>query len=145
MSSDRRRLKRARLLERVRTVEQRVAAAEAQRAESVSARLEQLSRRSAAMAGHYLPGGELRDAADLRDILMLGHHLRQLGDMARRQAGDARMQADRRLAELAVADRRLKHSTQQHRSIADALSRESGDAMSQARRGQHRKAGTLLD
>lgn len=121
MSSDRLRLRRARLIERVRTAEQRMAAGEAWRAEAVRLKLEQLSERTRSLAQLYALRDNAGDAADLRGATILGAHLRQLGHTAARQADEARREADDRLAELAVADRRLQRAGESRRELHKAM------------------------
>ena len=110
MTSDPARLRRARLLERVRMAEQRKAAAEAHRAELVRQKLEQLSERTRTLAQVYALRDCSTDGADLRGATLLGARLHDLGRTAERQADDARRLADDRLADFAIADRRLRRA-----------------------------------
>ena len=121
MTSDKSRLRRARLIERMRTAEQRQAASEAHRAEAVRAKLEQLSARTRTLAQVYALRDTSRDGADLRSASVLGTHLHYLGATAARQAADARREADDRLADLAVAERRLQKAEEGRRDLARSI------------------------
>ena len=141
MTSDKSRLRRARLIERMRTAEQRQAAAEAHRAEAVRAKLEQLSARTRTLAQVYALRDTSRDGADLRSASVLGTHLHDLGATAARQAADARREADDRLADLAVAERRLQKAEEGRRDLARSiLERAHG-----AEPTTGRKTGTHLE
>ena len=141
MTSDKSRLRRAALIERMRSAEHRQAAAEAHRAEAVRQKLEQLSERTRSLSQLYALRDTSRDGADLRSASLLGSHLHDLGATAARQAADARREADDRLADLAVADRRLQKAEDSRRDLARsiverAVKQDSADV---------RKTGTHLE
>jgi len=141
MSSDKARLKRARLIERVRSAEQRQAATEAWHAEAVRLKLEQLSERTRSLAQLYTLRDTAQDAADLRGAAILGSHLRDLGRTATRQADEARRDADNKLATLAAADRRLQRAEESRRELhQDMLERAAKLEGTPAR-----KSGTHLE
>lgn len=141
MTSEKSRLRRARLIERVRSAEQRKAASEAYRAEAVRQKLEQLSERTRSLAQLYALRDNAGDAADLRGATILGAHLRQLGHTAARQADQARREADDRLADLAAADRRLQRAEESRRE----LHRDMIDRLSRVESTPPRKTGTHLE
>jgi hypothetical protein len=141
MTSDPARLRRARLLERVRAAEQRQAAAEAHRAELVRQKLEQLSERTRTLAQVYALRDGARDGGDLRGATLLGARLHHLGRTAARQADDARREADDRLADFAVADRRLRRAEDSHRDLA----RDIAERAAKRDLPLHRKTGTHLE
>ncbi len=141
MTSDKSRLRRARLIERMRSAEHRQAAAEAHRAEAVRQKLEQLSERTRTLAQLYALRDSSRDGADLRSAAMLGSHLHDLGATAARQAADARREADDRLADLAVADRRLQKAEEGRRDLA----RDIGERADKQEPVAARKFGTHLE
>lgn len=118
MTSDPARLRRARLIERMRVAEQRQAAAEAHQAEAIRQKLEQLSARTRTLAQVYALRDGASDGADLRGATLLGARLHDLGRTAARQADDARRQADIKLADFAVADRRLRMAEDGRRDLA---------------------------
>lgn len=141
MTSDKARLRRARLIERMRSTEQRQAATEAHRAEAARQKLEQLSERTRALAQLYALRDTSRDGADLRAASLLGSHLHDLGATAARQAADARREADVRLADLAAADRRLQKAGEGRRDLAHAIAERAEKQEAVAAR----KFGTLLE
>lgn len=104
--ADAKRLRRAQLIERVRTAEHQQAALRAFEAEATRSKLEALAMRTQALAGLYEPKGEGLSVADLRSTSLLAHHLRSLGRTAGEQAQRARVTADGTMADLATAERR---------------------------------------
>lgn len=142
MTSDKSRLRRARLIERLRSAEQRQAAVEAHRAEAVRQKLEQLSDRTRTLAQVYALRDTSRDGADLRSASLLGNHLHDLGTTAARQAEQARREADDRLADLAAADRRLQKAEEGRRDLARAIHEKADKAEPAA---AARKTGTHLE
>ena len=141
MTSDRGRLRRAALIERMRSAEHRQAAAEAHRAEAVRQKLEQLSERTRTLSQLYALRVTSRDGADLRSASLLGSHLHDLGATASRQAADARREADDRLADLAVADRRLQKAEEGRRDLARSIV----DRAARQDPASSRKTGTHLE
>lgn len=121
MASNKGRLRRARLIERMRSAEHRQAAAEAHRAEAVRQKLEQLSERTRTLSQLYALRDTSRNGADLRSATLLGSHLHDLGATVARQAAHAKREADDRLADLAVADRRLQKAEGGRRDLARAI------------------------
>ena len=117
MASDRERLRRARLIERVRSAEQRKAAGDAFRAEAVRHKLEQLSERTRSLGQLYAFRDSAQDGADLRAASIVGGHLRELGHAAARQADQAREEADRKLADLASAERKRHRAEESRREL----------------------------
>jgi len=117
MADDRQRLRRAQLIERVRTAEHRQAALRAFEAEATRCKLEALAMRTQALAGHYTPAGEGLSVADLRSNGLLAGHLRSLGRTAGEQADRARITADGTLSNLATAERRRNRAESDRRDI----------------------------
>ena len=141
MTSDKARLRRARLIERVRSAEQRKAAADAFQAEAVRLKLEQLSERTRSLAQLYALRDKSQDGTDLRSASILGTHLRQLGNTAELQADHARREADVRLADLAAAERRRQRAEEGRRALHRTILEQIGKV-------EHvpaRKTGTHLE
>ena len=106
MQAERRKLARLLRLERVRAIARQTAASEAASAESTLAKLRELADRTKGLAADYAGRLNVSDGADL---VSLGHFTRGLhGVLANTEADVARARAvaDRRLAELAAAERR---------------------------------------
>jgi hypothetical protein len=121
MMADRGRLKRAKLIERVRTAEKRKVAAEAYEAEARRARLAGISERTMLLGQAYSGRSSVADGDELRGVVMLSAQLHALGITAAKQADHARVEADARLADLASADRRQKRAEEQRRGLARLL------------------------
>ena len=121
MADDRRRLRRASLIERLRTAEHRQAAAQAHEAEGVRRKFTSLSERTDALARIYAIGEGRLQAIDLRSATLLGAHLRELGETARAQAERARNAADGKIADLATADRRRSRAEDDRRDLQRTL------------------------
>jgi len=120
-TADRGRLRRAQLIERVRTAEHRQAALRAFDAEAARRKLEALAERTRALAGHYAAAGEGLTVADLRGAGLLARHLRSLGRTAGEQAERARVAADGSLTDLATAERRRDRAESSHRALHRAI------------------------
>ncbi|MBO9516529.1 MAG: hypothetical protein J7493_00530 [Porphyrobacter sp.] len=121
MMADRGRLKRAKLIERVRTAEKRKVAAEAYEAEARRARLAGISERTMRLGQAYSGRSAIADGDELRGVVMLSAQLHSLGLTAAKQADHAQKEADARLADLASADRRQKRAEEQRRGLARLL------------------------
>lgn len=141
MGSDKARLRRAHLIERVRSAEQRKAALDAFQAEAVRVKLEQLSERTRSLAQLYALRDKSQDGTDLRSASVLGSHLRDLGRTAAQQADYARQEADGKMADLAAAERRRQRAEEGrkvlYRSVLEAVGKDD--------RVPVRKAGTHLE
>jgi hypothetical protein len=106
MPAEKRKLARLLRLERVRSIARQTAASEAASAESTLAKLRDLADRTQGLAADYAGRLNVRDGADL---VSLGHFTRGLHGILANTEADvtrARAVADRRLAELAAAERR---------------------------------------
>ncbi len=141
ISNDRLRLRRARLIERMRSAQRREAAAEVHHAETVRLKLEQLAERTRSLARLYALDDKARDGADLRSASLLRGHLHALGITAMRQSADAQREADIRLADFAAADRRLQKAQDSRRN----LDRELADKAAKQECIAARKLGTDLE
>ncbi|WP_156457507.1 hypothetical protein [Altererythrobacter sp. Root672] len=119
--ADRGRLKRAKLIERVRTAEKRKVAADAYEAEARRARLAGISERTMRLGQAYSARSTVADGDELRGVVMLSAQLHALGITAAKQADHAQKEADARLADLASADRRQKRAEEQRRGLARLL------------------------
>ncbi|MXP41573.1 hypothetical protein GRI75_07950 [Altererythrobacter soli] len=141
MGSDKARLRRAHLIERVRSAEQRKAALDAFQAEAVRVKLEQLSERTRSLAQLYALRDKSQDGTDLRSATVLGSHLRDLGRTAAQQADYARQQADGKMADLAAAERRRQRAEEGRKVLHRSVLEEAG----KDDRIPVRKAGTHLE
>ncbi|HEY6816325.1 MAG TPA: hypothetical protein VI168_12355 [Croceibacterium sp.] len=121
MKDDRNRLRRAKLIERVRRTEKQRAASEAFAAEARRAKLAGISERTLLLGQAYADRASIGDGAGLRSVIALSAQLHKLGVTASRQADQARVEADARLADLASADRRHKRADEERRGLAGRL------------------------
>lgn len=121
MTAEQRRLKRTRLIERVRTVEQRQSALAAAEAEAQRARLDAVSAKTRSLAAHYASATNATDAQSLRRAGAMSSHLRDLSHTAERHARDARSQSEASLAALAQTERRRRRAEEDYREAAHTL------------------------
>ena len=121
MTADERRLKRTRLIERVRTVEQRQSALAAAEAETQRARLDAVSAKTRALAAHYASSRDATDAQSLRRSGAMSSQLLDLSHTAERHAKDARDHSEASLATLAQTERRRRRAEEDYRSAAASL------------------------
>ena len=121
MRSDQDRLRRAKLIERIRMVEQRKAAGEAFHAEAVRHKLEQLSERTRSLAQLYNLRDKSELADDLRGASVLGNHLHELGSTAARQANEARQAAEGKMTDLMAAEQRRQKAEDSRRALHNAV------------------------
>lgn len=103
---DRRRLKRALLIERVRTVEKGRAARASADAEALSSRLHGVAEKTRLLTSHYAATDGLATAADLRRQIAMRQQLHVLSAMNETHLQDARQRADGALADLGSAERK---------------------------------------
>ncbi|MAO04156.1 MAG: hypothetical protein CL804_06470, partial [Citromicrobium sp.] len=116
MTPEQRRYRRTRLIERVRTVEQRQSALAAAEAEAQRARLDAVSAKTRALATHYASLTDATDAQSLRRSGAMSSQLRDLSATAERHARDARNQSEASLAALAQTERRRRRAEEDYRA-----------------------------
>ncbi|MCB2087987.1 MAG: hypothetical protein R3E18_08160 [Sphingomonadaceae bacterium] len=139
MADPKRSLRRAKLLERVRAVEKRAHAAEAQAAEEAHARLEGVAARSLSLASDYAATGQVRDGLELRARQALASGLHDISMQAAGNAQAARRTADARLAELAGAEQRRRAAQDHAIGISRAIDAPKSEI------SPSRKSGTALE
>lgn len=118
---DRRRLKRAKLIERVRTVEKGRAARVSAEAEAFSARLSGVAEKTRALASHYAASQGIETADDLRRSTAMRQQLHTLGALNSAHLADARRRADAALAELGSAERKRARIEDDRRMLERAV------------------------
>ena len=121
MTPEQRRYRRTRLIERVRTVEQRQSALAAAEAEAQRARLDAVSAKTRALATHYASLTDATDAQSLRRSGTMSSQLRDLSATAERHARDARNHSEASLAVLAQTERRRRRAEEDYRAAASTL------------------------
>ncbi|MCP5395366.1 MAG: hypothetical protein H6918_01285 [Sphingomonadaceae bacterium] len=139
MADPKRSLRRAKLLERVRAVEKRAHALEAQAAEENRARLEGVAARSLGLASDYAATARVSDGLELRARHALASGLRDISVQAAGNAEQARRMADAKLAELAGAEQRRRAAEDHATGLDRAIRAPKPDA------SPARKSGTALE
>lgn len=145
MTPDKARLKRVRLIERIRAVEQRKAASDAFQAEAVRQRLERLSEKTRSLAQLYSLRDHAADGAELASAAVMGAQLRQLGRTADAQAAQAKADADAKLMQLASAERRHKRATEQRQDAHKVLLAKLGKSEFAPMRRATSQTGTEVE
>lgn len=143
MRSERLKLRRARLIERIRKIEKRQRAGESLAAEELRARLEALAWRSDDLAASYSGQNGVKDGRELRDLVTLGVQVRAMAARAQHDAARAREMADRRLGDLAAATRRHQDAQDRAAAAGHAAIAARLKAGEQEQAAQPRRTGTL--
>ena len=121
MPPDKRKLKRARLIERVRTVEKSRSALAASEAEALRLRLFGVAERTRSLARHYAQKDDAMTGMDLRSGKAMQGQLEQLVAVSARQAQDAERRSDATLEDLAAAERRRKRAVEDRRDLVQSI------------------------
>lgn len=122
---DRHRLKRAQLVERVRTVEKGRAARASAEAEAISTRLTDVAEKTRLLVSHFAATRHLETADDLRRHAAMRHQLHSLSNLNASHLQDARRRADAAMVELGSAERKRARVESDRRALerfADARS-----------------------
>lgn len=114
---ERRRLKRARLIERVRTVEKGRAALASAEAEALSSRLSGVADKTRTLASHYAGSDMIATSDDLRRLTAMQHQLYTLTTVNDGHLRDARRRADAALLELGNAERKRARIESDRRAL----------------------------
>jgi hypothetical protein len=118
---ERRRLDRARLIERVRTMDKSRAARASADAEAVSGRLRGVADKTRLLASHYAMADGLQCADDLRRRQAMQAQLRKLAALNADHLRDAQRRADAALTELGSAERRRARVEADRRELARTI------------------------
>ena len=117
MSPEKRKLKRAQLIQRVRTVERMQSALAASEAEATRVRLFGVAERTRNLAAHYGRREGEMVAADLRSGKAMGDQLQRLTELSERQAEEAELQSQAKREVLAQSDMRLRKAKESRRDL----------------------------
>lgn len=121
MKIDPRKLKRARLLERIRTVERSRSALAASEAEATRQRLFGVAERTRSLARHYAQQDDAMIGTDLRGAKAMQDQLQQLCALSEQHAEEAEQRSEATMDELANAERRMRRAEEDRRSLARAI------------------------
>ena len=117
MSPEKRKLKRAQLIQRVRTVERMQSALAASEAEATRLRLFGVAERTRNLAAHYGRREGEMVAADLRSGKAMGDQLQRLTELSEKQAEEAELQSQAKREVLAQSDMRLRKAKESRRDL----------------------------
>ena len=134
MTADERRLARLRRLERVRAAAKRQVAAETAQAEGVLAQLRALTERTRQLAADYVGRDDVPDGYMLTQSTRFAAGLCQIIHSTGREASTAQARADRKMAELAAAERSRAAGEQRADNEARAIARRAESPATVARK-----------
>lgn len=114
---DKQRLKRAKLIERIRTIEKSRAVRVSAEAETLSSRLSGVAEKTRALASHYATSHGIATADDLRRQTAMRQQLHRLGSLNDTHLADARARADAARVELGRAERKRARVEEGRRAL----------------------------
>ena len=117
MTPERRKLRRAELIQRIRSVERLQSVAAASEAEATRARLFGVAERTRSLAAHYAQREGDIVGADLRSGKAMGDQLQRLTELSERQAEEAELQSQAKREVLAQSDMRLRKAKESRRDL----------------------------
>jgi|TARA_Y100001001_G_C7888807_1_gene267370 hypothetical protein len=117
VTPERRKLRRAELIQRIRSVERMQSVAAASEAEATRARLFGVAERTRSLAAHYAQREGDIVGADLRSGKAMGDQLQRLTELSERQAEEAELQSQAKREVLAQSDMRLRKAKESRRDL----------------------------
>lgn len=117
MTPERRKLRRAELIQRIRSVERMQSVAAASEAEATRARLFGVAERTRSLAAHYAQREGDIVGADLRSGKAMGDQLQLLTELSEKQAEEAELQSQAKREVLAQSDMRLRKAKESRRDL----------------------------
>ena len=117
MTPERRKLRRAELIQRIRSVERMQSVAAASEAEATRARLFGVAERPRSLAAHYAQREGDIVGADLRSGKAMGDQLQRLTELSEKQAEEAELQSQAKREVLAQSDMRLRKAKESRRDL----------------------------
>lgn len=117
MTPERRKLRRAELIQRIRSVERMQSVAAASEAEATRARLFGVAERTRSLAAHYAQRVGDIVGADLRSGKAMGDQLQRLTELSEKQAEEAELQSQAKREVLAQSDMRLRKAKESRRDL----------------------------
>ena len=117
MTPERRKLRRAELIQRIRSVERMQSVAAASEAEATRARLFGVAERTRSLAAHYAQREGDIVGADLRSGKAMGDQLQRRTELSERQAKEAELQSQAKREVLAQSDMRLRKAKESRRDL----------------------------
>jgi|TARA_B100000700_G_scaffold209585_1_gene230456 hypothetical protein len=117
VTPERRKLRRAELIQRIRSVERMQSVAAASEAEATRARLFGVAERTRSLAAHYAQREGDIVGADLRSGKAMGDQLQRLTELSEKQAEEAELQSQAKREVLAQSDMRLRKAKESRRDL----------------------------
>ena len=117
MTPERRKLRRAELIQRIRSVERMQSVAAASEAEATRARLFGVAERTRSLAAPYAQREGDIVGADLRSGKAMGDQLQRLTELSEKQAEEAELQSQAKREVLAQSDMRLRKAKESRRDL----------------------------
>ena len=121
MTPERRKLRRAELIQRIRSVERMQSVAAASEAEATRARLFGVAERTRSLAAHYAQREGDIVGADLRSGKAMGDQLQRLTELSEKQAEEAELQSQAKREVLAQSDMRLRKAKESTRDLVRTI------------------------
>ncbi|MFW2349019.1 hypothetical protein [Qipengyuania sp.] len=121
MAPERKKLKRAQLIQRIRTVERMQSAVAASEAEANRMRLSGVAERTRSLAAHYARRDDDLVGADLRSGKAMQDQLQKLSELSERQAQEAELQSQARREDFAQSDLRLRKAEEGTRDLVRTI------------------------
>ena len=117
MTPERKKLRRAELIQRIRSVERMQSVAAASEAEATRARLFGVAERTRSLAAHYAQREGDLVGADLRSGKTMGDQLQRLTELSKKQAEEAELHSQAKREVLAQSDMRLRKAKDSTRDL----------------------------
>ena len=117
MTPERRKLRRAELIQRIRSVERMQSVAAASEAEATRARLFGVAERTRSLAAHYAQREGDIVGADLRSGKAMRDQLQKLTELSEKQAEEADLHSQAKREVLAQTDMRLRKAKESRRDL----------------------------
>tara|TARA_R100000365_G_C2721604_1_gene53960 strand:+ start:86 stop:472 length:387 start_codon:yes stop_codon:yes gene_type:complete len=117
VTPERRKLRRAELIQRIRSVERMQSVAAASEAEATRARLFGVAERTRSLAAHYAQREGDIVGADLRSGKAMGDQLQRLTELSEKQAEEAELQSQAKREVLAQSDMRLRKAKESRQDL----------------------------
>lgn len=121
MTPERRKLKRAQLIQRIRGVERIQSAVAASDAEATRARLFGVVNRTRSLVAHYSHKEGNTVGADLRSGQAMRGQLQKLSELSEKQAQEAELQSQLKREEFAKSDQRLRKAEDSTRELVRSI------------------------
>lgn len=121
MAPERRKLKRAQLIQRIRTVERMQSATAANEAEAMRLRLSGVAERTRNLAAHYAQRADDMVGADLRSGKAMRDQLQRLSELSEKQVEEAERTSQARREDFAQSDMRLRKAKEGTRELVRTI------------------------